>query len=261
MSLVTEFLLERVVHHSLKADPRSGREAIAEALTGGASAESLLVEVLWPAMECAERLREDATIPLRVYNGAVRSLRALLETVERRLSRDPSNGRSVFVFTVPGESSDLGADMIATLAESRGWLVFFAGAGLSLEEVTFSMGRLEPDVMLMHGNFARSGREIRRMSRDLRRAGVRPSTQLVVAGGMAERGNLQWSVDLVGRAPMETLELMALWPDYRAKPDASSCEEQGLTFPQGRADQAGLDPEMIRRMILRHLNNRIEDLN
>jgi methanogenic corrinoid protein MtbC1 len=253
MSYTSDFLLERVVHQVLKGDLDPA--LVREATTGGFEATAFIADILWPAMECVQQLHQDGSTTSRILNTALRSLRSLLESAALRLDRHPQNGRSAFIFTAPDESADLGAHMFATLAEAHGWRVFFAGAGLTLEELTFSIGQLGPDILVIHGSLAASAGRAAEMIRQLRRIRIWPSAQIVLAGTIAASSD-QIEADLSGKHPLEALELMALWPEFRRSPSFPTTPGNSLQMLQGSAANPMISADMIREMMRRHFGKR-----
>ena len=240
----SDFLLERVVHQVLKGGPTTSLLPESTSLDPA----HFIADILWPAMECIHQLHEDGTTTARIVNTATRALRSLLESAARRLDRQPPNHRSAFIFTAPGESSDLGAHMFATLAESHGFRVFFAGAGLSLEELTFSIGQLSPDILVMHGALPASAPRAAELLCQLRRIRIWPSAQLVLTGALA-KSLPHPAADLLSPHPIETLELMSLWPNYRHTPNPPNSPLQML---EGTTESPKLSTETIRQMIRHH---------
>ncbi len=240
----SDFLLERVLHHVLKGDPH------ASLLPEAASLDPALfiADILWPATECIHQLHADGTTTARILNTASRALRSLLESTARRLDRHPSNHHSLFIFTTPGESSDLGAHILATLAESHGFRVFFAGANLSLEELTFSIGQHSPDTLLLHGTLPSSAPRAADLLHQLRRIRIWPATQLVVSGPLAN-ANAKLPADLLSAHPLETLELLSLWPHYRHIPGTPNVS---LQMPEATTETLKISTETIRQMIRHH---------
>ncbi|MGN6371139.1 MAG: cobalamin B12-binding domain-containing protein [Phycisphaerae bacterium] len=241
----SDFLLERVIHHVLKGDPHPSLLPDAAALDPA----HFIADILWPASECILQLHADGATTARVLNTASRALRSLLESAAQRLDRQPPNHRSAVIFTAPGESSDLGAHLLATLAESHGFRVFFAGANLSLEELAFSIGQLAPDTLLMHGALQSSAPRAADLLRQLRHIRVWPSTQLAVAGALASALSHP-AADLLSPHPIELLELLSLWPDYRHTPDALP----PLQMPPGATESLTISTDTIRQMIRHHFS-------
>jgi len=253
MSHTSDFLLERVVHQVLKG--HLNPELVREAASSGPEAASFIADILWPAMECVQQLHQDGSTTSRILNTALRSLRSLLESAALRLDRHASNGRSAFIFTAPGESVDLGAHMFATLAEAHGWRVFFAGAGLTLEELTFSIGQLGPDILVMHGSLPDSATRAAEMIRQLQCIRIWPSAQIVLTGAIASSTG-QLDADLIGKHPIETLELMALWPEYRRSPTSPPTPDPGLQMLEGSAGDLMISADLVREMMRRHFGKR-----
>jgi methanogenic corrinoid protein MtbC1 len=238
MSATGEFLLERFVHYVLCDDPLPGRQLIASALANGEDPFELLTHVLWPAAECLQQLKKDGLIATRLFNAAQRALASLIHQLAAQLPREPQEPRGpeataayapsisagisprgrLLILSAPGEFSDLGAQLLAALAESRGFDVLFAGAGVTSQELTFALLQLQPDALLIHGSLDSSRLSTRTLLEHLQRSRLRPQLQVAAVGAIADpqSDGHDLGADLVSRHPMEILEMLALCPDYRS---------------------------------------------
>ncbi len=273
MAYSAEFLLERFVHHVLQGEARPCNALINEALAWKVPAESLLLEILWPTLECAQRLKADGTIAGRTYNTAIRTLGGMLALLEPHLEQaglDCATGRSIMVLTAPGECEELGAHITATLAEAHGWTVFFAGAGLTREEISFSIGQLNPDVLLIHGSFTTSVPQTRQLIEQLQKIRIWPRIQIAVTGGISESttGRNPLDADIRGRDPVETLELLTLCPEYRATPQVrhppkhAGASGKPLELPcESVVETLTISTELIRKIMSQHFRTLLQHPN
>lgn len=258
-----EFLLERFVHQTLQGEQRSTGALLERALAARVPAEALLLEILWPTVECVQQLRQDGTVGVRTYNAAVRTLRSMLDMLAGWLPResgDPQGGRSLMIVTAPGESEELGAHVVATLAESHGWRVHFGGAGLPVEEITFALGQLSADVVVIQATFAEAAARVRKLIERLQRVRIWPRAQVAVVGGVVAEssGKATLGADVMARDPVELLELLALCPEYRATPLGQSRKTargagKALELPVSAAlESLSISTEVMRKVMAQH---------
>jgi methanogenic corrinoid protein MtbC1 len=226
MASTSDHLLERVVHHLLKGDSLETRALIHDALQRGMDPFALFDEVLWPAAECTQQLRHSGLVTPRVFNHATRLLINLTSGLLPAVSSKPMT-RRVFIISAPGEPSDTGAQLLASLAEARGFTALFAGARLTVEEICFAMPRLEVDAILMHGSVPESLRHAEKQIQELRTRGIWPDVQIAVAGALLRSDEEARGADLSACGPDEILELLMLCPDHRGKksPAPAKCRQ------------------------------------
>lgn len=242
-TMQTDFLLERFVHLILKADTSAARSLLQQAEQAGQSPKDIFTDILWPALECAHQLHHDGSFPPRLYNPALRAMSTLIDQLAPRLSRQPQNNRSLFIISALAEQEELGAHLTATLAESFGWTTYFGGANLSLEEITFSIGQLNPDVLLLHSGFAVSHQNSDQMDavaillKKLHHIRIWPKIQIAVLGPTPA---VPHAADLIASDPLAIFELIALCPEYRTDP----LPRAPLQF-LGNAPKIHLNPDAI----------------
>jgi methanogenic corrinoid protein MtbC1 len=260
-----EHVLEQLVHYVLSDDAAAGRALVHAALAAGADPQRLLADVLWPAAECVHQLCHDRLISPRVFNTATRALATLAACAAARLPAcPPAAGGArprVLIAAAPGERTDLGAHLLATLAEGYGMGVLFAGANLSTEDLTVAVLRLQPDAVLLHGSLPASAPATAALLRHLRRARLWPDAQLAVVGGVVAAGSTAapggaaahepLGADLESAHPVEILELLALCPEYRA-PDSAPTSSSALHLLPGATPTVGLDPAALHDFLCRH---------
>lgn len=167
-------------------------ELIHDALKAGAAAESVLNDVVWPAMVQVERLFNDDRINTAIENMACRINRTVADQVQTRLPKFPANGRRALITCAEEMRQELGAQMIADLFQARGWEVFFIGGGVPHDEILSLVGELRPHVMVVFGTSAGGVPAARRMIEIIRDIGVCPTMNIIVSGGVFNRADGLW---------------------------------------------------------------------
>ncbi len=243
--------LERFVYHTLQGEGGDCGGIVAEAVNLGVSSEECVLEILWPTMECIQNLRRDGSITVRTFNSAIRTLVQILQFLVPRIhsiTNKVIQGRVMLVITAPCEFDGLGAHIVAALGEGLGWRVHFAGAGLSMEEVAHSIGLLKPEVLAIHGHFVESALALQELLDHLHKVRHRPGLQVAVCGGVTQCAALD--ADLVGRDPVEVLELLALCPNYRSTQSLEKKKSLELM-----RESIGVSNEVIRKVMATHFRN------
>jgi len=261
-----DYLLERFVHRVLGESSSGTCELVDEALEKQIDGRRILSEILWPAAECVQQLHHGGQVSRRIFNRATRSL--FISAGQVRLPAAPgefTTDRSVFVCGAPGEMSDLGSHLVALLAESYGFSTMFAGARLSAEEVMFAISRLKPDVALVQGSLGGSRGELNRWMERIRQARFWPEVQLAAVGAVAAfpegaealqaiGAGTYCTADVISRHPVEILELLALFPSYRAQGGRLPARRAPLHMVKGATPLP--DPTEAKQSILQHFPGR-----
>ncbi len=242
-----EYLLERIAHHVLGGSSRQAHQLITEAREAGAPATLLIAEVLFPTIECLQQLKHDRSVTVRGANMAARSLTGLLHSLAGEAEKSPLLDRTVLVMAGPHHTDELGASALAALAEVYGFTVFFAGAGLSMEEVAFAAGQLMPDVLLVHAGLPAERQAVRLMVARCQEVGLWPRSQIALTGA-AVTENDGLGADIAAAGPLSALELLALCPEHRGQRQGI---QQAVMPLAGSDDAVALAPEVVQAFLSR----------
>jgi hypothetical protein len=210
-------------------------------------------ELIWPTLEVLQDLAAAGQVPRATYNRAIKVLSAATDCALRIASPTAPCGRSAMVLTVPGEREEFGAAIFARIAEAHGWTIHFAGAGVTHEEIMFALGRLTPEVVIIHGGLIHSAAAVGTLVEQLQRVGVWPITQTAACGRAVEhmRGSFSHAQpDLLGRTPIELLELMQLCPEFRTHARAGAATAtHAAPLAMLHPPELEIFPEAIRRRL------------
>ena len=151
-------LSEKLMTPLFKGDRSAARGIIAEAFETDMSAEEILMQIVWPAMERIQVLFRADHINTGTHHMASRLLRMLADQLTLRLERQARNGRSMLVVCSPGEPEELGAP--DHHRPGRGaWLAgSLLQAGVPNDEIIGWLGQLEPQVLMVYGTIPRPPR-------------------------------------------------------------------------------------------------------
>ena len=218
-SALMENLLERFMPALSDGDRSTARGIVAEAFEEGLSAEEILIQLIWPAMDKIQGLYRADRINTGVHHMASRLLRMLADQLALRLSRAERNGRTMLVVCSPGEPEELGAQITTDIAEAHGWSVHFAGGGVPNDEIVGWIGQLQPQVLMVYGTVPSGAPMVRQLIDLLHDVGISPKLQIICSGGVFNRAEglaEEIGSDLFARDPIESLEILDAYPSKRA---------------------------------------------
>ncbi len=163
-----------------------------EALLAGMPAETLVHDVVWPAIAQVQRLLGDDRITHAAASMAVRILRSAASQLQPHLHRRPANGRRMLVTSADGVEQEIGAQLVADLFEAEGWDVYFVGPEVPEDEMLALVGELRPDALLIFGTQAAAVPRTRRFVDMIREVGAVPQMNVIVSGGVFNRADGLW---------------------------------------------------------------------
>jgi methanogenic corrinoid protein MtbC1 len=167
-------------------------DLVAEALRGGAAAEDLVQDVVWPAMAQVERLYRDDRINTATEHMACRINRTIADQLQVHLQRRAAKGRRVLITCADGPHEELGAQMVGDLFQSDGWEVFVVGGGVPDDEVLAMIGQLRPQALLIFGAVPEAVPNTRALIERIREIGTCPQMNIIVIGGIFNRAEGLW---------------------------------------------------------------------
>jgi methanogenic corrinoid protein MtbC1 len=187
LSIPSGSLFQRYLKPLLEGDRTQCRKVIDEALFEGATAEELITQLLWPAMEMVQAHHREDRINQNTLNLATRLNRSITDQVSSRLEAKPGNGRKVLIFCGADEPEELGGQITADLFESDGWTTRFAGGGVPDDEVLNFIGEYRPHLLVMFGTLPSGVPAVRKLIDYLREVNSCPEMQVMCCGGIYKR--------------------------------------------------------------------------
>lgn len=188
---------------------------IQTAVQDGTDAETLICEVVWPAMAQIERLFCDDRINTATEHIASRINRTVADQLQAHLPQTAQRGKRVMIACADGFREELGAQMIADMFQAIGWEVTFIGGGVPDDEILALVGMQRPHALLLFGADPQQVPQIRRLVELIREIGVCPTMNIVVSGGVFDRADGLWEeVGVDGFAPCarDVIELIDEMP-------------------------------------------------
>ena len=198
------------------------RQVVMAAQDRGTSARTLVMNVIWPAMEQIEKLYREGRVDRISEHMATRINRMVADQLQGCMARHPKTGQRMVVVCSEGESEELGAQMVSDLFEVDGWQVWFLGCGVPADEILQLVGKLEPDILCLYGTQAKGVPELRHLIDTVREINSVPNMQVLVIGGVFNRAEglaEEIRVDLFGHNVREAMRLVAEHPIRVPQPD------------------------------------------
>jgi len=129
----------------LVGDRVTCRSLVEEAIQAGNTAYELLNDLIWPTMEKLQGLYREDRISVTQLNLATRLNRSMTDQLCAKLTRKPSNDKTVLILCGDDEPEELGGQICADLFESEGYTVRFAGGKVPNDEALKLIGELRPN--------------------------------------------------------------------------------------------------------------------
>jgi methanogenic corrinoid protein MtbC1 len=192
IAMVKEDVLARYLEPLLRGDRRGCRCIIEETMQSGIPANSVYLHLIWPVMAEVERLARADKITSIQEHLATRINRTIADQLQNKLPRRPARGKKAVVCCAREELQELGAQIIADLFESDGWLVQFLGGGLTNDDIFGYVNEHAPDVLLIYGTAAKQAPDVRRLIDRIRSVNAWPDMRIVVSGGVFNRAEGLW---------------------------------------------------------------------
>ncbi len=190
--MVKEDVLARYLEPLLRGDRKGCRCIIEETLQSGIPANSVYIHLIWPVMNEIERLsRADKITPIQEHL-ATRINRTIVDQLQNKLPRRPARGKKAVICCAREELQELGAQIIADLFESDGWLVQFLGGGLTNDDIFAHVNEEAPDVLLVYGTAAKQAPEVRQLIDRIRNVNAWPNLRIILSGGVFNRAEGLW---------------------------------------------------------------------
>ena len=220
-----DLLIDHLFEALTSGNRRDAITLVHDALTKGASAEDLIVSVLWPSYETIEKLHRNDQMTGLSHSMATRLLRVLHDQVAAGLTKRQLRGRRVFAVCGPTDADELAAQMAVDLLEAQGFEVAFAGGGIAIDEIQEHVQSVGPDVLLLFASSPSDLPALRGLIDSLNEVGAVRQLQVVVGGGVFNRAEglaEEIGADLWARSPEQLVRSMMAEPARRASIDQHS---------------------------------------
>ena len=208
--MIKNGILERYLDNLLKGDRNGCRTVIEESLQSGIPANSVYIDVIWPMMaEIEQLLRSDRITPTQEHL-ATRINRTIVDQLQNKLPRRPSNNQKIAICCTLNELQELGAQMTADLFESAGWQVRFLGGGLTNDDILAFVNEYAPDILLIYGSTPKQAPNIRQLIDIIKDINAWPEMRIMLSGGVFNRAEGLWEeigADLFAATAFEALQV------------------------------------------------------
>jgi 5-methyltetrahydrofolate--homocysteine methyltransferase len=202
----------------VSGDRAECRRIVAQSLAAGHTAEDLTRELYWPLLETVTSLYRQDQLATISHQYAVRLLRSLVDQAQARYEQKPARNRTICLFCGQTEADDLAGQLVADLAESDGYQVFFGGGGVANDEILAEVNQRQPDILMLFSSGPRDAPAIRTLIDTIRSINACPNLQIVVGGGIFNRAPglaEEIGADLSATSPQALLDLVTEMPQAR----------------------------------------------
>ncbi len=210
--MANEAILERYLGSLLAGDRKGCRAAIEQSLQSGMPANLVYVDIIWPIMVEVEQLWRSDRITAAEEHLATRINRTIVDQLQNKLPRRPSNSKKIAICCAQAELQELGAQIMADLFESDGWQVKFLGGGLTNDDILAFVHEYAPDILLVYGTAPKQAPDVRRLIDTIKAVNAWPDMRIMVSGGVFNRAEGLWEeigADLFAATALEALQLAA----------------------------------------------------
>jgi methanogenic corrinoid protein MtbC1 len=159
--------------------------------------------------EIEHLLRSDRITPTQEHL-ATRINRTIVDQLQNKLPRRPSNNQKIAICCTQNELQELGAQMTADLFESAGWQVRFLGGGLTNDDILAFVNEYAPDVLLIYGSTPKQAPNIRQLIDTIKDINAWPEMRIMLSGGVFNRAEGLWEeigADLFAATAFEALQV------------------------------------------------------
>ena len=213
-----EVLLEQFFTSLISGSRADARDLVDRLLTANCAAERILTRMFWPTLQQIQELYRSDQISDLAHNYATRLMRSLASQLQPRLEQ--KDRRHMRVLTISGaeQSEELAAQIVADLLEANGYEVFYAGGGITNDEIVAQIGHLKVNLLVVFGVVAATVPQTRLLIDRLHDIGVCPDLQVVVGGGVFNRAEglaEEIGADLWASDPEQVVKVIIEEPDRR----------------------------------------------
>jgi methanogenic corrinoid protein MtbC1 len=217
-----ESLSQQYHQRLLVGDRVMCRNLIEEAIQAGQTAYDLLNDLVWPTMEKLQGLYREDRISVTQLNLATRLNRSMTDQLCAKLSRKPSNDKTVLILCGDDEPEELGGQICADLFESEGYMVRFAGGKVPNDEALKLIGELRPNLLVLFSTLPSGMPSARKLIDYLREVNSCPEMQVMCCGGIYKRAEglaEEIGADLFAADAADAVEVAEENPSKRATVD------------------------------------------
>lgn len=225
----TELPLESFFQALIDGDRPTARTIVEQSLRSGATAQTLLRDLFWPAYQTLDRMHRGDQLTRLAHHLGTRLLRVLVDQNAVRLTRTGGDGRSVLCICGPSDADELGAQMAVDMLEAGGFSVTFPGGGIANDEIHERVNLTKPDVLLLFASAPTDLPSIRELIDKIRENKASPNTQIAVGAGVFNRAEglaEEIGADLWAESPFEMVERLLTDPQRRAGSDQRTVGKQ-----------------------------------
>ena len=197
------------------------RSLLDSAIDSDYDSAKILTRLFWPVLQQIQSLYRADQISRLAHNYATRLMWSLTNQMQLRLEQRDRRDKRVLVVSGAEQSEELAAQIVADLLEADGYEMFYAGGGITNDEIVAQIGQIDVDILVVFGAIPATVSATRQLIDRLHDIGVCPNLQIVVGGGVFNRADelaKEIGADLWAKDPAEIVSLMSDMPNRRMRP-------------------------------------------
>jgi methanogenic corrinoid protein MtbC1 len=206
MSSRRNVLMERFFTSLISGNRPGAREIVDEVLESECSAELIISNLFWPALQQVQNLFRNDQLSELGRHYATRLLRQLVDQMQLRLVQGERRGITAMLVSGDDDSEELAAQMAADLLEADGYTVYYPGGGIANDELVEQLGEIRADKLIIFAAVPATVPYTRMLIDRLHDLNVAPKLQIVVGGGVFNRAEglaEEIGADLWANSPSE----------------------------------------------------------
>lgn len=230
-----EIVNERFFTALISGQRHDAREIVDQAITADCPAERILTRLIWPTLQHIQHLYRADQISALAHNFSTRLMRSLADQLQLRLETRPRRDERLFVVSGAEQSEELAAQIVSDLLEADGYEVFYAGGGITNDEIVAQIGQIKVDILVVFGAVPATVPVTRLLIDRLHDLGVCPNLQVVVGGGVFNRADglaEEIGADLWADDPEQLVEAVKDNPNQRMVPSQRTVGRRRRNVPK-----------------------------
>jgi len=203
-------ILENYLESLLDGDRFRCRTIIEKILQSGIPTNIVYSDLIWPMMVEIEKLARQGRINPAEKNLSTRINRTIVDQLQNKLPKKVCRNKKIIICCAENELQELGAQIMADLFESDGWVVKFLGGGLTSDDILSYLNEFGPDLLLIYGTTPKQAPGIRHLIDTIKDVNAWPSMKIMVSGGIFNRAEGLWEeigADLFAPTATEAVQM------------------------------------------------------
>ena len=175
--------MEKIIKILSDGDMKRLKDMIEDELQRGRSKESIIEDILIPAMEQIGTYFEDEVMFVPEVLTASRLVQAGIRFLKCPYKKEyDENAYTVVIGTVAGDLHDIGKNILSVYFESKGYQVVNIGVDVTPEAFEKAVRKYHPQVLAMSASLTTTLPSMQKCMEHLEKKGLRKNMRIIVGG-------------------------------------------------------------------------------